>query len=173
MSGLDGSKQNDQVVEVTANFSLLFCLQAEGGTRAGAVATVVAAVDHARIRLPVHDKGDQGQAREAGAVETQPSQQVFAKVAEQQHGTSWMPTRVQAGQMPTPAQTFTPEPQHQVSQVSRLKTDWKIGFFVVFKTSDIEVCRHKMLTLFSDHLIYAHPSPHAENKNSHEIIRQS
>lgn len=35
----------------------LLCFQAEGGKKAEAVATVVAAVDLARVRLPVHEEG--------------------------------------------------------------------------------------------------------------------
>lgn len=118
---------------MTAIISLLFFLQTEGEKRAGAVAAVVAAVDHARIHQPVHEKGDQGEAEEAGAVETHFSQQVFAKVVEQQHGTNWMSTRMQDGQMSTAAQKFTPELQPQVSQVSRLKWDSKFDFLVVFQ----------------------------------------
>lgn len=47
---------------------LLFCFQAEGGKKAEAVATVLAAVDLARVRQPGHDEG--GVAAEEEAVET-------------------------------------------------------------------------------------------------------
>lgn len=40
----------------------LWCLQAEGGKKAEAVAKVVAAVDHARVRLPVADEEETLQA---------------------------------------------------------------------------------------------------------------
>lgn len=39
-----------------------WCLQAEGGKKAEAVATVVAAVDHARVRLPVAEEEETLQA---------------------------------------------------------------------------------------------------------------
>lgn len=52
------------------------CLQAEGGVKAGAVATVVAAVDLARVRLPVRVEG--GRAEEEEAVEAELKQQAAA-----------------------------------------------------------------------------------------------
>ena len=45
------------------------CLQAEGGKKAGAVATVMAAVDLARVRLPVHGEGGVAEEEEALEVE--------------------------------------------------------------------------------------------------------
>lgn len=96
------------------------CLQAEGGKRAGAVATVVAALDLARVRQPVHVDGGQAEEKEANTVEAELRQQATATAA------SRTTTRAQAGQMLTTAQMVTPEstlplPLPQVSQASRAK----------------------------------------------------
>lgn len=98
------------------------CLQAEGGKRAGAVATVMAAVDLARVRQPVHVEG--GRAEEDKAVEAELRQQAAATAAaaavaaDQQYRAGWTTTRVQAGQMLTTAQEFTPAPTLPLPQVS-------------------------------------------------------
>lgn len=92
------------------------CLQAGGGKRAGAVATVMAAVDLARVRQPVHAEGGRAE-EEAEAVEAEFKQQATAAAAAaaamaagQQYQVGWTTTRMQAGQMLTTAQEFTPEP---------------------------------------------------------------
>lgn len=56
------------------------CLQAEGGKKAEAVATVMAAVDLARVRLPVHGEG--GVAEEEEALEVEIKQQGREMAAE-------------------------------------------------------------------------------------------
>lgn len=94
------------------------CLQAEGGKRAGAVATVMAAVDLARVRQPVHVEGGRGEEEKAEAVEAELRQQAAAVAADQQYQAGWTTTRVQAGQMLTTAQEFTPEPTLPLPQVS-------------------------------------------------------
>lgn len=50
---------------VLRSLCCLLCLQAEGGIKAEAVATVVAAVDLARVRQPVHAEGDRAEDEEA------------------------------------------------------------------------------------------------------------
>ncbi len=97
------------------------CLQAGGGKRAGAVATVVAAVDLARVRQPVHGEGGRAEEEESEAVETELRQQATtaAMAANQQYQAGLTTTtRVQAGQMLTTAQEFTPEPTLPLPQVS-------------------------------------------------------
>lgn len=83
-------------VDVLRSMCCWLCLQAVGGQRAGAVATVMAAVDLARIRQPVHVEGG-GAGEEEEAVD-----------ADQQYEADWTTSRVQTGQMLT-AQEFTPE----------------------------------------------------------------
>jgi len=95
------------------------CLQAEGGKRAGAVATVVAAVDLARVRQPVHVEAGRAEEQGVEAVEVELRQQAAASVTDQQYRAGWTSTRMQAGQMLTAAQEFTPELQPQVSQAPR------------------------------------------------------
>lgn len=80
------------------------CLQAGGGKRAGAVATVVAAVDLARVRQPVHVEGGAEQ-EEVEAVEVELRQSV-----DQRHGGGWMSTRTQSAQEFT-AEATLPRPQ--------------------------------------------------------------
>lgn len=93
------------------------CLQAEGGKRAGAVATVVAAVDLARVRQPVHVEGGRAEEEEE-AVEAELRQQAAATMAaDQQYRAGWTATRAQAGQMLTTAQEFTPPPTLPLPQV--------------------------------------------------------
>lgn len=95
-------------------------LQAEGGKRAGAVATVVAAVDLARVRQPVHVEGSRAEEEEVEAADTELTQR-----AEQQYQAAWTSTSMQAGAMLTTAQELTPErtlPQPQVREASRAKT---------------------------------------------------
>lgn len=83
--------------------------------KAGAVAKVVAAVDLARIRQPVHVEGVR--AEEMETVETEMRQQTVAMAADQLYQIGWMSTRVQAGQMLTTAQEFTSDLQPQVRQL--------------------------------------------------------
>lgn len=83
-----------------------FCPQAEGGIRAGAVAKVVAAVDLARTRGPVHVEEKQ----EVEAVEVEFKQQASGH----QYQTGWTSSRMQAGQMLSSAQEFTADLQPQV-----------------------------------------------------------
>lgn len=97
---------------VLSSLCCWFYLQAEGGTKAGAVAKVVAAVDLARIRQPVHVEG--GRAEEVETVEAEMRQQTVAMSADQQYQIGWMSTRMQAGQMLTAAQEFTSDLQSQV-----------------------------------------------------------
>lgn len=105
-------------MDVLSSMCCWFCLQAEGGKRAGAVATVVAAVDLARVRGPVHVEGGRAEEREVEAVETELRQQAEAMVSDQQYRAGWTSTRMQAGQMSVTAQEFTAELQPQVSQAS-------------------------------------------------------
>lgn len=109
------------------------CLQAEGGKRAGAVATVVAALDLARVRQPVHVDGGQAEEKEANTVEAELRQQATtaAMAVDQQYRASRTTARAQAGQMLTTAQTVTPAstlPLPQVSQASRAKNPLSIRF---------------------------------------------
>lgn len=96
-------------MDVLRSMCCWLCLQAEGGKRAGAVATVMAAVDLARVRLPVHVEG--GRAEEEEAVEA------AAMTADQQYRASRTTTRVQAGQMIPTAQEFTAESTLLLPQV--------------------------------------------------------
>lgn len=107
-------------MDVLISMCCWLCLQAEGGKRAGAVATVVAAVDLARVRQPVHAEGGPAEEEEAVAVEAELRQQgaAAAMAADQQYQVGWTTTRVQAGQMLTTAQEFTSEPTLQLPQVS-------------------------------------------------------
>ena len=89
------------VVDVLRSMCCSLCLQAVGGQRAGAVATVMAAVDLARVRQPVQAEG-------GGAEEAELRQQV---AADQQYGGGWT-TREQM----LTAQ-FTPEPALPLPQV--------------------------------------------------------
>lgn len=85
------------------------CPQAEGGKRAGAVATVLAAVDLARVRQPVHVEG--GRAEEEETVEVGFRQQSAAGMAaDQQYQASRTTSRVQAEQMLSTAQEQRREP---------------------------------------------------------------
>lgn len=84
------------------------CLQAEGGKKAEAVATVVAAVDLARVRLPVHAEG--GLAEEEEAVEVEIRQQGREMTAEKYVATKTLPAEL-------PAAVSVTSEQHRVSQV--------------------------------------------------------
>lgn len=94
----------------------LLCLQAEGGKRAGAVATVVAAVDLARVRQPALVEG--GRAEEDEAVEVDLRQQAAAMAADQSYQAALTSTRVQSGHMLFTAQEFTREAAVLQPQVS-------------------------------------------------------
>lgn len=93
------------------------------------MATVVAAVDLARVRQPVHVEGGRAEEEDADAVEAELRQQAAAAAAtaavmavDQQYRAS-RTTRVQAGRVLTTAQV-TPEstlPLPQVSQASTAK----------------------------------------------------
>lgn len=88
-------------MDVLRSMCCWLCLQAGGGNRAGAVATVVAAVDLARVRQPLHVEEE----------------------AEADMATSRTTARAQASHLLTAAQ-FTPEstaPRPQVSQDFRIK----------------------------------------------------
>ena len=100
-------------MDVLRSMCCWLCLQAVGGKRAGAVATVVAAVDLARVRQPVHVEGGRTEEEEeAEAVKA------AAVAADHQYQAGWTTTRVQAGQMLTTAQELTPEPTLLLPQVS-------------------------------------------------------
>lgn len=75
------------------------------------MAKVVAAVDLARVRQPVHGEGGRAE-EEVEAVEVELRQQ-----ADKQYGDSWTTGRAQAGQMLTTAQEFTLEPTLLLPQV--------------------------------------------------------
>ncbi len=96
-------------MDVLRSMCCFLCLQAEGGIKAGAVATVVAAVDLARVRQPVHAEG--GRAEEEEVVESEISQQA-ATTAEKHVAMKTLPVE------PPAAVAMTSE-QHrvQVSQV--------------------------------------------------------
>lgn len=95
-----------------------FCLQAGGGERAGAVAKVVAAVDVARTREPVHVEGGRIEEQKVEAVEVGLRQQAAATVDDHQYRTGWTPSRMQAGQMLSAAQEFTADLHTQVRKTS-------------------------------------------------------
>lgn len=87
------------------------------------MATVVAAVDIARVRQPVHAEGGRAEEEEADAVEAELRQQAAAVMAVDQQYRASRTTRVQAGRVLTTAQV-TPEstlPLPQVSQASTAK----------------------------------------------------
>lgn len=106
-------------VDVLRPMYCCLCLQAEGGKRAGAVATVLAAVDLARVRQPVHVEG--GQADEE-AVEVGSKQQGAAGMAAgQRYRAGRTTTRVQADQMLTTAQELRREPTLPPPQVREAK----------------------------------------------------
>lgn len=87
------------------------CLQAEGGKKAEAVATVVAAVDLARVRQPVHAEGGQAEEEEE-AVEAETRQQAAMTVEKHVVATKTLPSE-------PPAAIAVTFEQHgvQVSQV--------------------------------------------------------
>ncbi|MEQ2219931.1 hypothetical protein ILYODFUR_000155 [Ilyodon furcidens] len=114
--------------------------EAEGGIKAGAVAKVVAAVDLARIRQPVHVEG--GRVEEVEAVEAEMRQQTVAMAADQQYQIGWMSTRMQAGQMLTAAQEFTSDLQPQIQRGTEISysvdtglTPSPVPHFMVSKVS--------------------------------------
>lgn len=81
-----------------------FCLQAEGGKKAEAVATVVAAVDLARVRQPAHAEG-------GGAEEEAVEEEVQLQAAAEKH----IEMKTLAAE---PAAAVVSEPQRlQVTQV--------------------------------------------------------
>ncbi|KAM4608731.1 titin-like [Polymixia lowei] len=88
--------------------------EAEGGKRAEAVATVVAAVDLARVRQPVHVEDSGAEEEDVGSELRQQ-----ASVASEQQYEAIRTVRTQAGPMPTAVQHFSPEPTLQVSQIQR------------------------------------------------------
>lgn len=93
------------------------CLQAEGGKRAGAVATVLAAVDLARVRLPVHAEG--GVAEEE---EVEVRQQAREIVAEKRVVESKPPPTELPAPAPAPAPVSVASERHTV-QVSQVGAD--------------------------------------------------
>ncbi|XP_049450272.1 titin-like [Epinephelus fuscoguttatus] len=128
--------------------------EAEGGKRAGAVATVMAAVDLARVRQPVHVKGDPAEEEEAEAVEAELRQEAAAAAAalaaDQQYQASRTTTRVQTGQMLTTAQEFTPEPtlpppqiQKTTEIISRVETGPAPSPVPHFTVSKVSVPKHE------------------------------
>lgn len=84
------------------------------------MATVVAAVDLARVRQPVHVEDGRAE-EEAEAVELRQQAAAAATAADQQYQASWTTTRAPAGQMLTTAQEFTSEPTRPPPQVSEAK----------------------------------------------------
>ena len=104
-------------MDVLRSMCCWLCPQAEGGKRAGAVATVVAAVDLARVRQPVHAEGGRAEEEEAIEAELKQEATTAATAADQQYQVGWTTTRVQAGKMLTTAQEFTHEPTLPPPQV--------------------------------------------------------
>lgn len=106
-------------MDVLRSLYCWLCVQAGGGKRAGAVATVVAAIDIARVRQPVHVEGTETEEEDADGVEAELGQRAMAAATamavSQQNGASW--TRAQAGHMLTTAQV-TPESTLPLPQVS-------------------------------------------------------
>lgn len=92
-------------MDVLRSMCCLLCLQAEGGKKA-AVATVMAAVDLARVRQPVHAEG--GPAEEEECVEAELRQQA-----------GWT-VRAQACQTLTAAHDVSPEPALPPPQVRQV-----------------------------------------------------
>lgn len=89
------------------------------------MATVLAAVDLARVRQPICVEGGQVEAEEA--VEVGLRQQAAATMAaDQQYRGGWTTTRVQAGQMLTTAQELRPEPALPLPQVRQASSAKKL-----------------------------------------------
>lgn len=88
----------------------LLCLQGEGGKKSEAVATVVAAVDLARVRKPVHAEGDQ--AGEQEAIEVEMRQQAAATAETQIVTTKKLPA-----EPPAAVAVASEQRKVQVSQV--------------------------------------------------------
>lgn len=97
-------------MDVLRSMCCWLCLQAGGGKRAGAVATVVAAVDLARVRQPVHVEGGQAEEKEV-KLEAEFRQQAG-------EGTT---RTLSAAQKVTPESTLLP----QVSQASRARNPFR------------------------------------------------
>lgn len=89
----------------------LLSQKVKGGKKAEAKAKVVAAVDLARVRKPMH--GERGHAEEE-TIDSDLKQQSMLSTTEQQFS-----TRTEAGQMQTTIQTLAPEQSIHVSQVRR------------------------------------------------------
>lgn len=83
------------------------------------MATVVAAIDIARVRQPVHVEVTETEEEDAERVEAELGQRATAMVVSQQNGASW--TRGQAGHVLTTAQV-TPESTLLLPQVSEAST---------------------------------------------------
>lgn len=94
-------------VDVLRSLCCRLCLQAEGGKRAGAVATVLAAVDLARVRQPAHAEG--GRAEEDEAVKVDLRQQAAASAADLKYEAAMTSERVRAGHVRSAAQELTCE----------------------------------------------------------------
>lgn len=89
------------------------CLQAEGGKKAGAVATVVAAVDLARVRLPLADD-DEEEAAEGG-IGQQPQE-----ITTEKHVVE---TKILGAGPPAAVSVTSDQRRVQVSQVRHLLMD--------------------------------------------------
>nr|XP_046259560.1 titin-like isoform X2 [Scatophagus argus] len=102
--------------------------EAVGEKRAGAVATVVAAVDLARVRQPVHVKGGGADEEKAEAVETELRQQAVAAMAvDQQYRAERTTAGTQSGQMLTAAQEFTESTLPQIQRVTEISSHVSTG----------------------------------------------
>lgn len=97
-------------MDVLRSMCCLLCLQGEGGKKAEAVATVVAAVDLARVLKPVHAEG--GQAEEPEAVEVEIRQQAAATAEKQIFATKTLPA-----EPPAAVAVASEQRKVQVSQV--------------------------------------------------------
>lgn len=100
-------------MDVLISMCCWLCLQAEGGKRTGAVATVVAAVDLARVRQPAHVKSSQAEEKEAEL-----KQQMTATI-EHEYRAAERTMTAQAGYMLTAAQEVEAEATLPSSQVSQ------------------------------------------------------
>lgn len=100
-------------MDVLRSMCCLLCLQGEGGKKAEAVATVVAAVDLARVRKPVHAEG--GQAEEQEAIEVEMRQQ--AVTTAEKHIVATKPLPVEP---PAAVAVASEQRKVQVSQVGEV-----------------------------------------------------
>ncbi|TMS06108.1 Titin [Larimichthys crocea] len=168
--------------------------EAGGGKRAGAKATVMAAVDLARVRQPVHVEGERAEEEEeAEAVEAELRQQEVAAAAAaaaaaiaagQQYQAGWTTTtRAQAGQMLTTAQEFRPEPTPpppppQIQRMTEISTHVDSGAIASpvphFTVSKVSVPKHDIsseVSIAGSAIATLHKELSSSSAGARKIIR--